>query len=204
MAVVGNNADPYSDKTGPEELVKRETKVVNLLRALLIVVLIVTAALFSFGSYKMTSKWEHQTYQKNFDVISLQLKSSFHATMAQVMWNAYIISVAASTSTNQGKAAPNITIPMFDKIPFAVIALNKVINIFFAPLLRGESDLRAWEAYAQQQLKQNDAEKVKAICHACGSPNLESVTPGLLVLTPVGSFTCRKSLLPSIATSATQ
>lgn len=188
MEGVNDAADRYC--LGPEELVRRETKLVNALRVLLMAVLIVTAVLLSFGSFKLTSKWEEEAYKRNFDVISVQFKSSFHAAMAQLMWNAYIIGVTASASADIGNVTPNITIPMFDKIPLAVSALSHVTNIFFAPLLRSENELRGWESYAQQVL--NETASIKTVCNPCGNPNLEIGSPTVMVDLPVGSFACRK------------
>lgn len=74
---------------GPEELVQRENKVLNVLRITLFSVLIIVGFSLSISCYKLTSKWEEQTYQNDFNVISSRFVELFQLATSQVRANSH-------------------------------------------------------------------------------------------------------------------
>jgi hypothetical protein len=179
---------------GPEELVQRETKVVQILRALLIALLIIVGSVLSFGSYRLTSKWEDETYQSGFDAISVRFTNQFLNTVSQAMWSGYAIAVAVASSSELVAASPNITIPMFKKLSLGAQRSSILNKVFWAPLLKTEKERRQWEAYAQEQLHNNSNVQTSnaKVCQVCGSPDLEVGAPNAVATFPVGSYNCRE------------
>jgi hypothetical protein len=57
----------------PEELVRRETKAVNILRALFLAVLVLVGFVLSFGSYKLERRSEEEAYQREFKAIATRI-----------------------------------------------------------------------------------------------------------------------------------
>ena len=176
---------------GPEELVRQENKVVNFLRALLIAVLIVVGSSLSLSCYKLTSKWEEQTYENDFNVISLRFVELFQLAVTQFMWNANTIGVAISASSDAAKVAPNITFPMFDKLTDGALQTNSLNHVFWSPLISNETERKEWEAYAHQQLAGTES-AADNICYVCGNANMEVSVPNVLVQLPVGTYSCGK------------
>jgi hypothetical protein len=183
---------PVEVKTlGPEELVRRENKAVCLLKIILLAVLVVLGSSLSLGCYKLSSRWEVQTYHDDFEVISKRFIEQFHDAMTQVMWNAYTIGVAISANYDSVKNAPNITIPLFDKLPVGAFQTNNLNHVFWSPLISDDKERKEWEAYALQQLLTTDNANVD-LCYVCGSPNLEVGSPNVAVQLPVGTYDCGK------------
>ncbi len=179
---------------GPEELVRRETRVVNFLRAFLFAVLIIVASLLSFGCFKITSKWEQEAYQKNFNLVAFRFIDCFHTSVAQAMWNANSMGVAFSAISNLGKSAPNITLPLLNVLALGATIQSHLNNVFFAPLLRDEEQRLQWEAYARQQLNLTTGNSSRNDCDICGSPDLQIGAPNAQVVIPgYPTFSCGKS-----------
>jgi hypothetical protein len=178
---------------GPEELVRRETRVVNFLRAFLCVLLVIVASFLSLGCYKLTSSWEEQAYRKDFNAIALRFESGFSKAVSQANWAANAIGVTISAGAELGKAVPNLTSPFFYSQAFGVTVDIHVNNVFFAPLLQGEEERKEWEAYARQQMNETTNFGSTNICNVCGSPDLEIGKPKALVAIPgYITFTCGK------------
>jgi hypothetical protein len=176
---------------GPEELVQRETKVLNVLRILLFVVLIVVGLCLSVGCYKLTSKWEEETYHNDFNVISTRFVELFQLAVTQFMWNANTIGVAISASSDVANLAPNITFPLFDKLTDGALQLTSLNHVFWSPLVNGEKERREWEAYAQLELNGTE-NTTESKCYVCGSPDSEIGALNVLVQLPVGTYSCGK------------
>lgn len=136
----------------PEELVRRETKVVNFLRALLIAVLIIVGAILSYGSYKLERDSEHETYRREFKAIATRLTNDFQNAITQVMWGANAIGASISSSSDLIKTAPNITIPNFDQLVTGVMYTSRVPLVYWSPLIYGEEERKKWEQYAQEKM----------------------------------------------------
>jgi hypothetical protein len=176
----------------PEELVRRETKAVNFLRALFIAVLVVVGAILSFGSYKLETRSEEETYQREFNAIATRLTNDFKNTITQVMWSANVIGASISSSSDLVNAAPNITIPNFDQLVTGAMYTSRVPLVFWSPLINNETQRKEWEAYADQQLNSTSANA--KICFACGSSNLTVGFIDKKIVFPTGTYTCGESL----------
>lgn len=179
----------------PEELVGRETKVVNFLRCFLLAVLIIVGSALSLASFKVTSKWEDESYQKNFNHISFRFINGFHNSLAQAFWNANAIGVAYSAISDLGQTAPNITLPLMDTLALGATIQSHLKNVFFAPLLRGDKERRQWEAYAHlamnQQMTSANWNSTNVSCHVCGTPDLQTGAPNAKVVIPgYPTFSC--------------
>jgi hypothetical protein len=177
---------------GPEELVRRENRLVSCLKVLLVVVLIVVGSSLSLSCYKLTSGWEEREYKNEFSVISLSFVGLFHQAMTQVMWNAYTIGVAVSASPDTAMVAPNITIPSFNRLPAGALQTNNLNNVFWSPFITDGIERNKWEVYAQHALQAVGFISSNS-CFVCGSVGFEVGLPSASVLLPIGTYTCGTS-----------
>jgi hypothetical protein len=176
----------------PEELVRRETKVVNFLRGLLLVVLIVVGAVLSFGCYRVGHKWEEQTYEREFQALASRLTDGFATAITQVMWNGYVIGATVSGSSDLVAAAPNISIPNFDQLATGAVETCHIGQVYWAPILQNETQRAQWEAYAQHQLGLASNKPQNPVCYVCGNSSLAVDLDAREVTIPLGRYTCGK------------
>lgn len=188
---MGKNEANCQHVLRPEELVRRENKVLHFLRALLIGILVVVGTCLSFGSYKVERKWEEDTYRREFDSIANQLTNDFRNAITQALWNGYLIGSAISASSDLIQAAPNLTIPNFDQLVDGAVQASRIEAVFWSPLIRGEETRMEWEAYAKQEMK-TESTSVQKACPACGDQNLTVGTPFREVVLPIGTYSCSK------------
>lgn len=189
---MGRRSKNDAEELQPEELVRRETKVVNFLRVLLFVVLIVVGSLLSYGSYKVGHKWEEEAYQKEFNAIATRLTAGFKTSVTQIMWNGGLIGSSVSASSDLISAAPNISIPNFDQLAMGAVQTNHIGQVYWAPFLKDETQRQQWEAFARHQMNSTESAPQNSVCHVCGNASFAVQEPSKEVTLPIGRYACGK------------
>lgn len=182
---------------GPEDLVRRETKVVNILRAMLLVINVTVGVFLSFWIYRLSRKWEDETFRKDFDQISSRFTLAFTTELGQVFLNAYAFRITVSSSSNLINAVPNITIPL-DKLATGAVQTSHFYRAFWSPLITNATERHEWEAYAQDQMNSSGGSLKGNACFVCGSSDLEVGAPSVEVALPIGTYTCGKCVSASL------
>jgi hypothetical protein len=177
---------------GPEELVSQENKALTCLRILMVVVLIVVGSALSLACYKLTSKWEEQVYNADFNAIAMRCVQHFQNTLTQLMLSANTVAMAVSVSS-ASEAAPNTTIPLFDKLALGTLLTSNLNNVFWSPLIWNKTERNEWEVFANQHLAALNSTTDK--CYVCGSTGLEVGLPQVPVQLPFGKYTCGKPVI---------
>jgi hypothetical protein len=139
------NKEPETDY---KTLARRETKVVNVLRALVLVLLLVTATLTSVGVYFYLSNEETQTFESTYQANAQRIVESFHYALENRLGAINSMATAiTSYSLDTGQTFPFVTIPHFEIRGSDLRVQADTTSIFWMPLVTDETR-DAWEEYA--------------------------------------------------------
>lgn len=133
-----------------ESMARSETRVVNILRVTVLLVLMSTAVLVSAVVYRYTRNEEHQNFVASYDQSALQVIDSFHEVVQRNM--AAIASL--STSITSYAKDTNVTFPFVTVPDFELRGSDQRVSssshlIYYSPLVTNENRDK-WEEYALQ------------------------------------------------------
>jgi hypothetical protein len=135
-------------ETDYKRLARRETKVVNMLRALVLVLLFVTATITSVGVYLYTSKDETQKFEVAYEANAQRIVESFHDAVERRLGAINSMATAiTSHSLDTKQTFPFVTIPDFEVRGSDLRVQADATSISWAPLVTDETRV-AWEEYA--------------------------------------------------------
>jgi hypothetical protein len=135
-------------ETDYKALARRETKAVNMLRALVLVLLFVAATITSVGVYLYTSNDETQKFESGYQANAQRIVESFHDAVERRLGAINSMATAiTSYSLDTKQTFPFVTIPDFEKRGSDLRVQADAPSIFWAPLVTDETRV-AWEEYA--------------------------------------------------------
>jgi hypothetical protein len=134
--------------TDYKALARRETKAVNVLRVLVLVVLFVTATLASVGVYIYLSNEETNNFEKGYQANAQRIIESFHDAVERRLGaiNSMGTSIT-SYSLDAKQTFPFVTIPNFEIRGSDLRVQAGSTSILWLPLVTDETRV-AWEEYA--------------------------------------------------------
>ena len=135
-------------ETDYKTLAKRETKIVNVLRVLVLVLLLVTATLTSVGVYFYTSNEEAQMFESAYQANAQRIVESFHDAVERRMGAINSMATAITSHSLATKQTfPFVTIPDFEIRGSDLRVQADSSGIVWLPLVTDETR-EAWEEYA--------------------------------------------------------
>jgi hypothetical protein len=135
-------------ETDYKTLARRETKAVNVLRALVLVLLLVTATLSSIGVYFYTSNEETQKFESTYQANAQRIVESFHDAVERRLGAINSMATAiTSYSLDTKQTFPFVTVPNFAIRGSDLRVQADAASILWMPLVTDETRV-AWEEYA--------------------------------------------------------
>jgi hypothetical protein len=135
-------------ETDSGTLAKRETKVVKMLRALVLALLFVTATLTSVGVYFYTSNEEINNFESGYQANAQRIVESFHDAVERRLGAINSMATAiTSHSLDTKQTFPFVTIPNFEIRGSDLHIQANAMSILWMPLVTDETR-DAWEEYA--------------------------------------------------------
>ena len=129
-------------------LAKRETKAVNVLRVLVLVLLFVAATLTSVGVYFYLSNEETQNFESGYQANAQRIVESFHDAVERRLGAINSMATAiTSYSLDAKQTFPFVTIPNFEIFGSDLRIQADSSGITWLPLVTDETR-DAWEEYA--------------------------------------------------------
>jgi hypothetical protein len=142
-------------------LARRETKAVNVLRVLVLVVLFVTATLASVGVYIYLSNEETNNFEKGYQANAQRIIESFHDAVERRLGAVNsMASVITSHSLYTKQRFPFVTIPDFEIRGSDLRVQADTTGIAWMPLVTDETR-DEWESYALKNHPQLDEALLK-------------------------------------------
>jgi hypothetical protein len=139
-----------------EVVARRETKAVNVLRALLLVLLLVTATLASGGIYFYQSNDEKQEFEAAFKMNAHRIVESFHNAVERRLGATNSMATAiTSYALDTKKTFPFVTVPNFELRGSDLRIQADATFVHWMPLVTDETRT-AWEEYALTNRAQID------------------------------------------------
>jgi hypothetical protein len=139
-----------------ETVARRETKAVNVLRALVLLLLLVSATLASVGVYFYTSNAEKQKFEAAYTANAHRMIGSFHDAVERQLG---AINSMATTITSYAldtkQTFPFVTVPNFEIRGSDLRVQADAIAVLWSPLVTDETRT-AWEEYALTNRAQID------------------------------------------------
>ena len=131
-----------------ESLARKETRVVNILRVAVLVVLVSTAALVSAVVYQYTKNEEHENFVTNFEQSAAQVVESFHGVVERNMAAIATLSTTiTSYAKNTNSSFPFVTVPDFELLGADLRITSSSHLIYYCPKITNDNRL-PWEEYA--------------------------------------------------------
>jgi hypothetical protein len=135
---------------------RTETKVVKMLRALVLVLLFVTATLTSVGVYFYTSHEEIHNFESGYRANAQRIVESFHDAVERRLGAVNSMATAiTSHSLDTKQTFPFVTIPNFDIRGSDLRVQADATSTVWLPLVTDEARV-AWEEYALSNRSQMD------------------------------------------------
>jgi hypothetical protein len=135
-------------ETDDVTLAKKETKAVNVLRALFLVLLLVMTTLASMGVYLFAANGEKQNFEAGYQANAERVIESFHGAVARRLGAINSMSTAITSYALDAKQTfPFVTIPHFEIRGSDLRVQTDAAIVFWMPLVTDETRV-AWEEYA--------------------------------------------------------
>jgi hypothetical protein len=143
-------------ETDYKTLARRETKVLNALRALVLVLLLVAATLTSVGVYIYTSNDETQKFESVYQANAQRIVESFHDAVERRLGAINSMATAITSHALDTKQTfPFVTVPNFELRGSDLRVQADAASIVWMPLVTDETRV-AWEEYALTNRSQRD------------------------------------------------
>jgi hypothetical protein len=143
-------------ETDYKTLARRETKIVNVLRVLVLLLLLITAALTSIGVYFYTSNEETHNFETGYQANAQRIVESFHDAVERRLGAINSMATAiTSYSLDAKQTFPFVTIPNFEIRGSDLRLQADATSIVWLPLVTDEARA-AWEEYALSNRSQMD------------------------------------------------
>lgn len=139
-----SNSDPSSSET----LAKGETRVVRLLRGVVLTVLLLTAAGVSFAVFRYTSNQEQQEFQNSFDDSAKKVIESLKVnTAGQLTAVDNFADAISATAKENNETWPMVTVPNYSLLARSALSSTKALSILIHPVVNQE-ERAEWNKYA--------------------------------------------------------
>lgn len=140
----------------PDAIAATETREINILRVITLLLLVTIAALASFGVYFYTAAYEKEKFEDAFTANAIHIIDSFHSAVERRL--GAINSMADSITSHalsSGEQFPRVTLPHFEVRGSNVRVQADALIVHWMPLVT--DDTRAeWEEYALSERFQID------------------------------------------------
>lgn len=147
-------ADDNASQT--EKVAASETKLVNLLRLVLVMLLASVTVVVSVGVYKLTAKDERDRFEEHVETYSTRILESVQHSISERL---QAISGMATSLTSHalatGQTFPMVTIPDFELRGSSLRTMAQTHAIHYMPVVH-DHQREAWEAYAMERRGQID------------------------------------------------
>lgn len=169
------------DRNAPIDMVRRETRAVNCLRYLIVLLLTALGIGMSIGIYRLETQVEEkngscfvdgaagafETNEATLDKYVLGLQRNLVDSQTQLLTSAHTLSTTLTSNGMNSEGVsqpwPFITISHFDPLTQGLLALDEVDEVRFAPLVDPDERLR-FENYAAVQQQTQCAETGSVTC----------------------------------------
>lgn len=136
----------------PQEIVKRVTNTLLVLRITLGVILIAAAISVSWGMYCLVKEEQRLHYTTDFHDYSETIVGAFNHSTSNKFWAAHsIASTLTSFFASSGMVFPNLTLTDFPVVAVGARIMAEASAITFSPVLFSENELAEWEAFATRE-----------------------------------------------------
>ena len=141
--------DLFENKDDAElNVAKQETKAVNLLKVIVILILLLATALVSAFTYLFTSREETNTFDNNFNQFSNQIISTVQAGAQHRLEAVGTLALLVQTyAINLNATWPFVTVPFFEELVLASRSLTDANGVMIFPMVTLQNR-RAWEKYS--------------------------------------------------------
>lgn len=134
-----------------KSLARSETRAVRCLRAVTLIVLVVTATIVSFGVYFIMASNQRIAYETAFEAYGDKVIESFHTSVERFLGSFDSLSASITSYALESQSNfPNVTIPDFEVKAGATRILAQSTFVMYMPLVTDDTR-RQWESYAATQ-----------------------------------------------------
>jgi hypothetical protein len=145
-----------SNNVEHEKVARGETMAVNVLRAVVLVLLIITATVVCVKIYFYTRNDEHLNYEREYEDYAQRIIESFHDAVERRLGAIHSLGTAiTSYAIDTNKTFPFVTVPNFAVRGSDLRVQADAMFVHWMPLVTDEKRL-AWESYALEQRFQID------------------------------------------------
>lgn len=184
-------SDAPEDRDAPEVLVRRENRIIGVVRVIVLLLLISVAAAISTFIYSYTADAEVDAFMTACDGVGDRLVDALLEDTTLKFWMAKTLSSAVTLAMQSaGSSNANLTIPpmLWESMTQSARFSSNVVLVAWNPLLMSDEDRATFEAHAQSQEQKIGA---NAPCYMCGGPDKGYLNPQDIVALPeFGRFTC--------------
>jgi hypothetical protein len=137
-------------------LARKETKIVNVLRVLVLVLLLVTTTLTSVGVHFYTSNEETQKFESTYQANAQRIVESFHDAVERRLGAINSMATGITSHSLDAKQTfPFVTIPNFEIRGSDLRVQADATSVIWTPLVTDATRV-AWEEYALMNRSQID------------------------------------------------
>jgi Adenylate and Guanylate cyclase catalytic domain len=179
----------------PEEIVRRETQFITLLRSFLILAYVLAAAVAVTFVYLFTSKNEQEKFRSGYDALSATLLSSLFMDMRLNFMIAHTVSRSVSLSLAMSeKPVTNFTMPrpLWEGVTEEARWIADDVSVSWIPFLFTDEERITFEAHVLEKNGNASSETGSYLpCYGCrGDPDLVVEDESLLANFGGMEFTC--------------
>ena len=148
FALPSNNINDASETRLSMYLAKKETRSINLLKIIVIIILLTATALASVLVYKFSSKDETNAFESTFNEYSNQIIAAVqNGAQHKLEAIGSLAEIVQAHAINSNSTWPFVTVPFFEEHVLATRSLTEAYGILFFPIVTLENR-KAWEQYS--------------------------------------------------------
>jgi len=133
-----------------------ETKEINVLRVVTLILLLAIAALASCGVYFYTANYENEKFEDTFRTDAQQIINSFHDAVERRLGAInFMADSITSHALSSGEQFPKVTLPNFEVLGSNMRVQADALIVHWMPLVTDENRLE-WEEFAVANRTQID------------------------------------------------
>ena len=134
----------------------KETREINVLRVVTLILLIAIATLSSAGIYLYTANYEQEKFEDCFITNARLVIDSFHNAVERRLGAVSTLADAiTSHALSSGETFPRVSLPNFDVVGSGIRAQSQAPLVYWMPLVTDETR-NLWEEYALENRFQMD------------------------------------------------
>lgn len=199
-------SDKNPDGDSPEQIIKRENRVIFLIRIVVVLVLISAAVSTAAIVYTVTSQAEQSSFETEFDAVASKIVDSLVADTALKFWMARTLANSISLALElTGLPISQLSIPQskWERATQEIKFVARSHLVSWSPFLFSDEDRQSFEEYTRTKEFLVGAEKPCFVCN--GDPNQIFNNPETFFDIPgFGTYTCetietagRRGIIPT-------